>query len=101
MDSSCFICVNVLVDDPRKQRGISKGTAWTPPRPVDIIITSTFYFVFVVQVVDTLEAEAPGLIQVPKLDERVDGVGDHLNFRLVGASEEENISFQVRRGRHI
>ena len=51
--------------------------------------------------VDTLEAEAPGLIQVPKLDERVDGVGDHLNFRLVGASEEENISFQVRRGRHI
>ena len=47
--------------------------------------------------VETLEAEAPGLIQVPKPDERVDGVGDHLNFRLVEASEEENLLFQVRR----
>ena len=47
--------------------------------------------------VETLEEEASGLIQVPKLDKRVDDVGDHLNFRLVKASEEENLLFQVRK----
>lgn len=46
-------------------------------------------------------AEAPGLIEVPKQDDRAGTVGDHLNFRLVGSpTEEENLAFQVCGGSH-
>lgn len=50
------------------------------------------------QVVDTIEAEAEGLIEVPRQDERVGTVGDHLNFRLVRPSDEENLAFRVCNG---
>lgn len=48
------------------------------------------------QVVDTMEAEASGLIEVPAQDERAGTVGDHLNFRLVAPTKEENLAFLVR-----
>ena len=48
------------------------------------------------QVVNAIEAGAEGLIEVPRQDERVGGVGDHLNFRLIRASEEDNLSFRVK-----
>lgn len=42
-----------------------------------------------------MSAEAPGLIEVPDQDERAGTVGDHLNFRLVGPTQDENLAFQV------
>lgn len=42
-----------------------------------------------------MEAEAPGLIDVPEQHELVGAVGDHLNFRLKKASDEGNLLFQV------
>lgn len=48
--------------------------------------------------VETIEAEAEGLIEVPQQDERVGTVGDHLNFRLVRPSDEENLTFRVCNG---
>lgn len=59
-----------------------------PPGP-------TLYTTFFCQVVKTMEAEAPGLIDVPEQHELVGAVGDHLNFRLKNASDEGNLSFQV------
>ncbi|CAB1104753.1 unnamed protein product [Ectocarpus sp. CCAP 1310/34] len=47
-------------------------------------------------VVKTMEAEALGLIDVPKQHELVGAVGDHLNFRLKKFSDEGNLSFQAK-----
>lgn len=49
------------------------------------------------QVVETMLTDAAGLIQVPTQDEHVGAVCDHLNFRLLDFSEEENLKFQVCR----
>merc|ERR1719263_133980 len=45
-------------------------------------------------VVDVLRTQADGLIVVPDQDERVGGVGDHLNFYLSGVTDEENALFR-------
>jgi dTDP-4-amino-4,6-dideoxygalactose transaminase len=46
-------------------------------------------------VVDILNAEGNGVVVVPKQDDRVSGVGDHLNFYLEGVDDEQNAVFRT------
>jgi len=45
-------------------------------------------------VVDILRTKAGGVVVVPDQDERVGGVGDHLNFYLEGVDDEQNALFR-------
>lgn len=47
------------------------------------------------QVVRILEQQVGDLIQVPKPLEHASIVGDHLNFRLINPTNQENAAFQV------